>query len=185
LKPFDPDILRSKVSVFVELFLQKEKIKEQAMLLREREREASRSARSNGSACWSTPCPSAYGPPTARATLTIATHLVEFSVSTRKRVGASGSRGAAETLERVERAIEDAFRNGTLLETRSLQTSEGRRVPWHLLRAVPEFDGTGKVTGWIATGDRHRRAQARRGGAHSAPHAKRKRRARKRKPPTA
>src|SRR5678815_1409195 len=40
LKPFDPDILRSKVSVFVELFLQKEKIKEQAILLRERERQA-------------------------------------------------------------------------------------------------------------------------------------------------
>src|SRR5258706_1697399 len=40
LKPFDPDILRSKISVFVQLFLQKAKIKEQAALLREREREA-------------------------------------------------------------------------------------------------------------------------------------------------
>src|SRR3954454_6550144 len=40
LKPFDPDILRSKISVFVELFLQKAKITEQAALLREREREA-------------------------------------------------------------------------------------------------------------------------------------------------
>jgi signal transduction histidine kinase len=41
LKPFDPEILRSKVAVFVQLFLQKLKIKEQAALLREREREAS------------------------------------------------------------------------------------------------------------------------------------------------
>src|SRR5262245_2756286 len=40
LKPFDPDILRSKVSVFVELFQQKEKIREQELLLRKRERLA-------------------------------------------------------------------------------------------------------------------------------------------------
>jgi signal transduction histidine kinase/DNA-binding NarL/FixJ family response regulator len=40
LKPFDPEILRSKISVFVDLFRQGELIKKQAKLLREREREA-------------------------------------------------------------------------------------------------------------------------------------------------
>ncbi len=40
LKPCEPDILRSKVTVLVELFRQKEIVRRQAALLREREREA-------------------------------------------------------------------------------------------------------------------------------------------------
>jgi PAS domain S-box-containing protein len=38
VKPFSPEILRSKVSVFVELFLQREEIRRQALLLVEHER---------------------------------------------------------------------------------------------------------------------------------------------------
>ena len=40
LKPFAPEILRSKVSVFVELFLKEQQLKRQEALLRRREREA-------------------------------------------------------------------------------------------------------------------------------------------------
>ncbi len=40
LKPFDPVILRSKISVFVDLYLKEQMIKRQAELLRQREREA-------------------------------------------------------------------------------------------------------------------------------------------------
>ncbi len=40
LKPFDPDILRAKVSVFVELYIRNETIKAQAALLHAREVEA-------------------------------------------------------------------------------------------------------------------------------------------------
>src|SRR4029079_18606874 len=38
VKPFDPDILRSKVQVFVDLYLKGEKLKIQERILRERER---------------------------------------------------------------------------------------------------------------------------------------------------
>jgi PAS domain S-box-containing protein len=40
LKPFDPEILRSKVGVFVDLFLKEQQIQRQSVLLRQREREA-------------------------------------------------------------------------------------------------------------------------------------------------
>ncbi len=40
LKPFDPEILRSKVSVFVDLFLKEQQIQRQSALLRQKEREA-------------------------------------------------------------------------------------------------------------------------------------------------
>ena len=40
LKPFDPEILRSKVSVFVDLHQKEQMIKRQSALLRQREREA-------------------------------------------------------------------------------------------------------------------------------------------------
>ena len=40
LKPFDPEILRSKVSVFVDLYQKEQMIKRQAGLLRQRDREA-------------------------------------------------------------------------------------------------------------------------------------------------
>jgi PAS domain S-box-containing protein len=39
LKPFDPEILRTKVAIFVDLYLKEQKIKHQAELLRRRERE--------------------------------------------------------------------------------------------------------------------------------------------------
>ena len=44
-KPFDPDILRSKVTVFVDLFLQGEQIKEQAERLRQSEQRESQRQR--------------------------------------------------------------------------------------------------------------------------------------------
>ena len=40
LKPFDPAILRSKVAVFVDLFLKEQTIRRQAAMLRQRDREA-------------------------------------------------------------------------------------------------------------------------------------------------
>ena len=40
LKPFDPEILRSKVSVFVDLYQKEQMIKRQSALLRQRDREA-------------------------------------------------------------------------------------------------------------------------------------------------
>src|SRR5262249_20833940 len=40
LKPYEPAILRSKVRVFVELYVQRERLAAQAALLRQRDREA-------------------------------------------------------------------------------------------------------------------------------------------------
>jgi PAS domain S-box-containing protein len=169
LKPFDPDILRSKVSVFVELFLQKAKIKEQAALLREREREAHEKVMQE-----------------RVRRLVDAMPLCVWATGTNGEVfycnevwtsyaglGAVDSGyfgiGAAhpDDAERVREAILEAFRTGSLLETevRLRRASDGAHR-WHLLRAVPETDESGLVTGWIATAtdiEEHKRSQEARG----------------------
>src|SRR5258708_6501862 len=165
LKPFDPDILRSKISVFVQLFLQKAKIKEQAVLLREREREAHEKK--------------------AQERVRRLVELMPLSVwatgtngkvfycnevwTSYSGLGADDSSyfgiGAAhpDDVKRVREAIPEAFRTSSLLETevRLRRASDGAHR-WHLLRAVPEIDESGLMTGWIATAtdiEEHKRSQ--------------------------
>src|SRR5579859_5163136 len=166
LKPFDPDILRSKVSVFVELFMQKEKIKEQAMLLREREREAleKRAEQRIRTLVDAMPlCVWAADPKgNAYYCNAIWTEFSGLDTAQSRRFGIAAA--PPEDVERVEKAVEDAFQNGTLLETEvRFKRAKDGVYRWHLLRAVPEFDGRGKVTGWIATAtdiEEHKRNEA-------------------------
>jgi len=165
LKPFDPDILRSKISVFVELFLQKAKIKEQAALLREREREAHEkkaqervrrlvdamplcvwATGTNGQVFYCNEVWTSYS----------GLGAVDISYFC---IGAAH----ADDVKRVRDAIVEAFRTGAPLETevRLRRDSDGSHR-WHLLRAVPEIDESGLVTGWIATAtdiEEHKRSQ--------------------------
>jgi signal transduction histidine kinase/ActR/RegA family two-component response regulator len=71
--------------------------------------------------------------------------------------------GHPDDVERVRRSIEQAFREGTLLETEvRFKRARDGVYRWHLLRAVPEFDGDGSVTGWIATAtdiEEHKRGE--------------------------
>jgi PAS domain S-box-containing protein len=165
LKPFDPDILRSKVSVFVELFLQKEKIKEQAILLRERDRqdlEKKTEARIRALVDAMPLCVWAAG---ARGE-TYYSNAVwsDFSGMDNAHSRLFGIEvGHPDDVERVKRSIEQAFREGTLLETEvRFKRARDSVYRWHLLRAVPEFDGDGSVMGWIATAtdiEEHKRGE--------------------------
>jgi len=166
LKPFDPEILRSKVSVFVDLFLKEQQIQRQAALLRQREREALErqselryrrlteslpevmwAARSDGSFTYANRAGRDYTGILEDQPLSLATFL-EFVHP----VDRDGMRDAWEQAIRLGQRVEREFR---------LRRFDGV-YRWHLARAVPERDESGQLVGWIAVAtdiDDKRRAE--------------------------
>jgi len=154
LKPFDPEILRSKVSVFVDLYQKEQMIRRQAGLLRQRDREAFerrselrfRSLMDALPQCvwvarsdltfyyWNKRAVDYIGMPASVAVS--ADRLFEFvhpddlaTISSEWRV-ATGLQRPAEVQVRLRRHADGAYR-------------------WFLMRGVPQHDEAGKVTGWI------------------------------------
>jgi hypothetical protein len=165
LKPFDGDILRSKVSVFVELFLQKEKIKEQARQLRDREREAAEKRtqdRVHGLFEAMPLC--VWG-----ASVTGEAYYCSKLWTTYSGFDALGSSffgidaAHPDDTARVTTCIREALQSGLALETevRFRRATDGV-YRWHLLRAVPDCDDGGNLTGWIGTAidiEEHKRSE--------------------------
>jgi PAS domain S-box-containing protein len=156
LKPFDPEILRSKVSVFVELYQKEQMIKRQAALLRQRDREAFerrselrfRSLMDALPQCvwvaradqtfyyWNKRAADYIGLPVASVGAVGAERLFEFihpddleMLKSEWQLATSFQR-SAEIRVRIKRQIDGAYR-------------------WFLMRGVPQHDESGKVTGWI------------------------------------
>src|SRR3984885_1760212 len=154
LKPFDPEILRSKVAVFVDLYQKEQMIKRQSALLRQREREAFerrselrfRSLMDALPQCvwvaradltfyyWNKRAVDYIGMPASVAVS--AERLFEFvhpddlaTINSEWQV-ATGLQRPAEVQVRLRRQADGAYR-------------------WFLLRGVPQHDEAGKVTGWI------------------------------------
>ncbi|WP_426735400.1 hybrid sensor histidine kinase/response regulator [Myxococcus faecalis] len=166
LKPFDPEILRSKVSVFVDLFLKEQQIQRQAALLRQREREAMErqselryrrlteslpevmwAARADGSFTYANRAGRDYTGIHEEQPLSLSTFLEFVHPVDREEM-----RQAWETAIRSSQRVEREFR---------LRRFDGV-YRWHLARAVPERDETGHVVGWIAVAtdiDDKRRAE--------------------------
>jgi PAS domain S-box-containing protein len=165
LKPFDGDILRSKVSVFVELFLQKEKIKEQARMLREREREAAEKRTQERVHGLFEAMPLCVWGTTATGETYYCSKL--WTSYSGLDAGASSLFGIdathPEDAVRVSDAIGTALQSGHSLETevRFRRAADGV-YRWHLLRAVPDLDDSGNLTGWIGTAidiEEHKRSE--------------------------
>jgi PAS domain S-box-containing protein len=154
LKPFDPEILRSKVSVFVDLYQKEQMIRRQAGLLRQRDREAFerrselrfRSLMDALPQCvwvarsdltfyyWNKRAVDYIGMPASVAVS--ADRLFEFvhpddlaAISSEWQLATSLQR-SAEVQVRLRRHADGAYR-------------------WFLMRGVPQHDESGKVTGWI------------------------------------
>ncbi|GEN06874.1 PAS/PAC sensor hybrid histidine kinase [Myxococcus fulvus] len=166
LKPFDPEILRSKVSVFVDLFLKEQQIQRQAAMLRQREREAMErqselryrrlteslpevmwAARADGSFTYANRAGRDYTGIHEEQPLSLSTFLEFVHPVDREEM-----RQAWETAIRSSQRVEREFR---------LRRFDGV-YRWHLARAVPERDETGHVVGWIAVAtdiDDKRRAE--------------------------
>ncbi|MBF5041728.1 PAS domain S-box protein [Aggregicoccus sp. 17bor-14] len=155
LKPFDPEILRSKVSVFVDLFLKEQQIQRQAELLRQREREALERAseqRFRGLIdamphnVWVL-APSGEVQYANRAWQEYAqvgpTASVEEAIATV--VHPDDRVRALAQWKGAQHAVPKPFE----LEWR-LRRADGV-YRWHLARAVPQKDEEGTFTGWLAT----------------------------------
>ncbi|MBU8899664.1 PAS domain S-box protein [Corallococcus sp. M34] len=166
LKPFDPEILRSKVSVFVDLFLKEQQIQRQGALLRQREREALEqlselryrrlteslpeamwAARADGTLTYANRAWRDYTGRHSERTLSLATFLEDVHPADRERLRTTWTQAVRHGL-RVERE----FR---------LKRFDGV-YRWHMARAVPERDEDGRVAGWLAVAtdiDDKRRAE--------------------------
>ena len=156
LKPIDPEILRSKVAVFIELHQKSQIIARQAEELRRAtEREFADFRRSSeyrytmlaesmpqvvwktdregelryGNRRWFECAGLAQGEPLAWASLVHPSELADFL------------RGFGEAL-REERAWEAEFRLGDVQQ---------RRFRWHLVRMLPERATSGEISAWVGT----------------------------------
>jgi PAS domain S-box-containing protein len=150
LKPFEPEILRAKVAVFVELWRRGELLRRQQALLRARELielekrgelrfraltdsmpQCVWAARADGDIYYCNRMWRDYAGPDAG--LTFFDALPE------------------EELEEVRTAWREAIRSAEPLEREHrLQRHDGQ-WRWHLLRMVPENDERGRLRGWICT----------------------------------
>ncbi len=150
LKPFDPEILRAKVSVFVDLWRKGEQIKRQAALLRAQElidlerKSETRfraltdsmpqcvwAARKDGEVYYCNRVWKEYAGPDAGMSFTDAV--------------------PDEELEDVRNAWREAVRGGPPLDREQRLRRHDGQYRWHLCRVVPERNEHGAVVGWIAT----------------------------------
>jgi PAS domain S-box-containing protein len=151
LKPFDGDILRSKVGVFIDLWLRGERIKEQARLLQEKERQESERRHTERFERLMEAMPACVIAVHPDGTLSYANRQWRELTGS---VEASGLFDPAmlhpDSLDAAARAWAAARASGQPFELECrLRAKEGWR--WHLGRAVPEHDPAGRVSGWIFT----------------------------------
>ncbi len=155
LKPFAPEILRSKVSVFVDLYLKEAQLKRKEALLRQREREALERESAHRYRLLSDAMP---------LCVFFAGPEGDFRYGNRAWTELSGLSAEAvrdlwhsEVVHPEERREADALwheavSDGLPLEMQvRLRRYSDQSYRWHLVRSVPERDERGAILGWIAT----------------------------------
>jgi PAS domain S-box-containing protein len=154
-KPFDPTVLRSKVSVFVELYLQAEEIRRQSALLRKRARErfeAEAATRVHALTDLMPLCVWAAGRD-GRIHYCNKAWVAYTGLSVERANQLDHLQVIhAEDRGRVVRAWRNAVETGEpLVVEYRLRRAEDGVYRWHLGRAVPELDRRGRIIGWLAT----------------------------------
>ncbi len=152
VKPFEPQILRSKVAVFVELFRQREQIREQQARLHAAELEA---REKESDLRWrrlvdAMPVPVWCTRPDGE--------LLYANERWLELTGLAGGRAPfwdaihKSDLPMLREAWTSARATGSAFgaEFRILRAWDGAAV-WHLGRVVPDYDAQGGLIGWIAT----------------------------------
>jgi PAS domain S-box-containing protein len=166
LKPFDPEILRSKVSVFVDLFLKEQQIQRQAAQLRQREREALERQSELRYRRLTESLPEVMWAARPDGSFTYANRAGRDYTGIQEDEPLSLSRFLEfvhpEDREAMRSAWEQAIRAGQRVEREFRMRRFDGVYRWHLARAVPERDESGQLTGWIAVAtdiDDKRRAE--------------------------
>lgn len=155
VKPFNPDILRSKIAVLVELFQRREQVRMQGEELVRREREALERASSLRYQQLMDLMPQCVwgARPDGRIYLVnrVWTDLTGLEVDDMQ------ANGFADVIhdddrERAAQEWSKALATGEPLESevRYRRKSDGV-YRWFLVRALPERDPTGAIVGWIGT----------------------------------
>ena len=159
VKPFDPDILRSKTQVFVDLYLKEEQLKAQAKLLRDHERDALLRAGEERYRHLLDVMPQSIWASDAQGRITFWNRAgLEYLGHGSDAVTGESLWNALHPEDRA--SVREAFEEGFALkeafdrQIRLRRASDGT-YRWHLARVVPErgSDGQGAeaITGWIAT----------------------------------
>jgi signal transduction histidine kinase/FixJ family two-component response regulator len=170
VKPFDPDILRAKAQVFVDLHLKEEQIKAQEKLLREHERadllragerryrqlldslpQSIWAAGPDGSVTfWNRAGLEYHGakPETAAGTRAGAPEVGQPAATDDSLWGALHPDDRAAVRQALEEGLarQEAFEG----QIRLRRAADGV-YRWHLARVVPERGSDGAISGWIAT----------------------------------
>jgi PAS domain S-box-containing protein len=150
LKPFDPEILRTKVSVFVDLWKKGEMIKRQAALLRMQElREAERRSEIRFRALTDS-MPQCVWSARKSGEITYCNRVWREYAGEEAGIGFLQSLPQSEVQE-IEAAWKAAIAAGTPLEREVRLRRKDGELRWHLCRVVPEREERGEIVGWIAT----------------------------------
>jgi PAS domain S-box-containing protein len=151
-KPFDPNILRSKVRVFVDLFCKERRLREQSALMHEREsrdREHRTEERFRALLDSMPLCVWALG---ADGTPVYANRSwLEYAGAD---AGAQGPMAALhpEDEAAVRTDVQTALARGEPLELEyRLRSARDGSYRWHAVRFLPQRDPEGVVSGWIGT----------------------------------
>jgi PAS domain S-box-containing protein len=155
LKPFEPEILRSKVAVFIDLYLKGETIKLQERLLRQREREVMERRSQHRYRSLLDSMPQCVWAANAEGEIYYWNHAgLDYCGVSTERLGSDSFWQVIHPDER--RAVEDdwqaTIRGGASFEKElRLRRAQDGSYRWHLGRMVAERNEQGAVVGWIAT----------------------------------
>jgi PAS domain S-box-containing protein len=150
LKPFDPEILRTKVSVFIDLWKKGEINKRQAALLRVQEvREAERRNEVRFRALTDS-MPQCVWSARKNGDITYCNRVWREYAGEDAGIGFFESLPQSETQE-AQASWKAAIAAGTPLEREVRLRRKDGELRWHLCRMVPERDEQGEILGWIAT----------------------------------
>jgi PAS domain S-box-containing protein len=153
LKPYDPEILRSKVAVFVDLWRKGEQIKMQQALLHERDRAEQGRKSEVAFRALTDAMPSCIWVTDPGGRVIHANRSwLDYSGRPATLEGFGFLDALAEDEEERVRALwSQTVGKGEPLEAELRLRSAAGVHRWHLFRALPQRDENGALTGWIGT----------------------------------